>query len=99
MDPAAGLEFLLTEIETGLVFAQVARSASSPGDKKFLRNKGNAEKAYLTILRFRPEVSLSAEHEERFQEALCRLELALHDLSTFVEQRPESREPGRMPDA
>ena len=80
VDPNIGLEFLLTEIEAGLVFAKIAHDAPSANDEKFIRNRQHAEKAYQTVLRFKPDVIIPPASQQRFTEELSRLESALRDL-------------------
>lgn len=74
------LEFLYTELSSGLTFANVALSAQ-PGDTdKVKRNRHNARVAYDTILRFQPRVNMLDAEKTRLAEGLGKLKQALRSL-------------------
>jgi hypothetical protein len=60
---AVSLDFLRTELETGMTFAKVALSANS--QEKIRRNQLNARKAYDSFQRYEPKTSTS---EAEFKE-------------------------------
>ena len=67
------LEFLFTELSSGLTFANVALSAQ-PGDtEKVKRNRHNARVAYDSILRFQPRVNMLDADKTRLAEGLKEL--------------------------
>jgi hypothetical protein len=70
-----GIEFLLTELDTGLVFLKVAAAAKSA--ERVLRNRENARLAYNTVLRFLPIVKLGAEERKVFDQKLAELKAQL----------------------
>ncbi len=76
-DPSnhAKVDFLYTEAEVGLTFAEIALASKDP-DKQ----KGaivNARKAYDTIGRLRKAVQLTAEQDARLDKTLLRLKQQL----------------------
>ena len=72
------VEFLRTEIDTGLTMANIARKATH-NDKKE-RNRTNARKAYDAILRFLPQSNLKADEEDQIKCGLAKLEAELRQL-------------------
>ena len=73
-----GVEFLRTELRTGLTMAKIARKAQSPN--KADRNRVNARKAYDTALRFFAKTALTEEEAEELRGMITRLKLALSEL-------------------
>ena len=73
-----GVEFLRTELRTGLTMAKIAREAQSRD--KVDRNRANARKAYDTALRFIAKTPLTEEEADQIQGMLRRLKLALSEL-------------------
>ncbi|HEY6253368.1 MAG TPA: hypothetical protein VI685_25710 [Candidatus Angelobacter sp.] len=63
---SANVEFLFTELETGLTFARLA-SAAKDNPTKVERNTRNARKAYDSLLHFQERVSLSPEAKVKFE--------------------------------
>ena len=70
-----GVEFLRTELRTGLTMAKIARETQSPN--KADRNRANARKAYDTALRFFAKTSLTDEEAEELRGMITRLKSAL----------------------
>jgi len=56
-----GFDFLITEIDTGMTFLDVAES--SHNDETVRRNHENAVQAYRTVERFRLKVNLDSAHQ------------------------------------
>ena len=56
----SGLDFLVTEAETGLMFADFALTAATGEFDKIRRNTANARLAYDTILRFRDRFKMDS---------------------------------------
>ena len=78
------LEFLFTELSSGLTFASVALSAQ-PGDtEKIKRNSHNARIAYETILRFQPRVNMLDAEKTRLAEGLDELKKVLRSLGENI---------------
>jgi len=73
----AGLNFLLTEIETGLTFARIAQKAKAAGGSKFERNLKNAQKAYESAAQFRRRVELDGEQKATVDANLQQLKALL----------------------
>ena len=70
---AASVEFLKTELETGITFADLALSAKH--EDKLERTKANARKAYDTALRFMEKLKPedAAELEVRLKHLVSKL--------------------------
>jgi len=77
------VDFLRTEIRTGLTFARIARESKRTSPKRS-RNRTNGRKAYDTVLRFAPKVSLSDEEAEDINSKLKQLKTELKDLGEEV---------------
>ena len=75
-----GIEFLLTELRTGLTFARVALGADPFDTDKKARNRDNARTAYNTVLKFRPRVKLSDSANQALEAELHTLRAALREL-------------------
>ena len=60
---AISVEFLRTELATGLTFSRIALEAKH--ESKVARNRVNARRAYDTLLHFTPGTSLSAEEARK----------------------------------
>lgn len=82
-DDASGIHFLLTELQTGLVFAEVAQS-TQPSEEKRRTNTANARKAHDTFLHFRDRVAPSEEETMKMDALLDKLKAALRDLGERV---------------
>lgn len=74
----AGVEFLRTELRTGLTMARIAFEAQSRD--KLDRNRVNARKAYDTALRFLAKTPLREEEAEEIRGMITRLKAALMQL-------------------
>jgi hypothetical protein len=84
LDQATGLDFLRTEISSGMTFARMAREAEPFEIGKVERNRRNARLAYETVLRFRPRVRLSKEAVKTLESELAQLRLTLKELGEAV---------------
>lgn len=69
------LDFLRTELETGLTFATIAEQASD--EDKINRNRENARKACQSARHFMDRVSLSERESAELRETLDDLERRL----------------------
>jgi acetylornithine/succinyldiaminopimelate/putrescine aminotransferase len=78
-----GVNFLHSEIETGLTLVRIAQSAKR-ADKRN-RNLVNARKAYETVLRFMPAVVLTTSQSRHMRNKLERLKKELQTLGEDVE--------------
>jgi len=56
---AVSLQFLQTEISTGLTFARIAGDAGDAEKRR--RNRQSAQEAYDTVVKFAPRVALSSD--------------------------------------
>ena len=77
-----GLNFLRSELETGLTLVRIAQSAKR-ADKRN-RNLLNARKAYETVLRFMPGLVLTTSQSREMTNKLKRLKKELHALGEDV---------------
>jgi hypothetical protein len=75
------VSFLLTELETGIIFADIA-AASNDQDTK-LSNVRNARKAYATVIRFLPTIALSPSEKEQISVSLSALRSALERVGSI----------------
>lgn len=67
----AGADFLQTELEASLTFAQAALSGNDPARRK--RDQANARKGYDTLQRFRWQFPVPASAERNFETNLQQL--------------------------
>lgn len=82
-DPA-GIEFLRTELQTGLVFANTALSANPDETDKIARATENARKAYNSFLKFRERVTLSSSDQRSLAVQAEQLKVALRSLGISI---------------
>ena len=75
-----GVDFLRTELQTGLTFARVALSARPNDIDKIQRDTKNAREAYDSFLKFRERVSLSEDEKQEITEQAEKLKDALRKL-------------------
>jgi hypothetical protein len=73
--PDVGVRFLFADVETGLLFAEMALSHPDADRRSELRSK--ARMAYETALRLTPTVSMPPEQEARVLEKLTQLRAAI----------------------
>ncbi|HJT54739.1 MAG TPA: hypothetical protein VJ848_12870 [Candidatus Angelobacter sp.] len=78
----SGLEFINTELDTGLTFVRIALGAR--GRNKIERNRVNARKAYDSALHFLPTASLSAQEARMVKEKIASLEAGLTKLGEVL---------------
>jgi hypothetical protein len=76
------LQFLLTDLDTGAIFCEVAQSSNDPEKRK--RNQGNARKAYDMVLKFQDGVIFDAKSKAELERKLSRLQLLLKRLGEDV---------------
>jgi predicted transcriptional regulator len=74
----AEIDFLRTELHTGLTMAKIASSAEH--QDKFDRNRINSRKAYDTVLHFLKKTALTESEAEEIRDMLKQLKSALVDL-------------------
>ncbi|HEX5435414.1 MAG TPA: hypothetical protein VFY05_14340 [Candidatus Angelobacter sp.] len=74
----SGLQFVNTELDTGLTFARIALGSKTRA--KIERNRVNARKAYNSALHFLAETSLNAEESRRVKEKFAALKSNLERL-------------------
>lgn len=84
LDQTTGLDFLRTEISTGMTFARIARDAQPFEIGKAERNLRNARLAYNTVLKFRGRVRLSPAAIKTLESELAQLRLTLKELGEAV---------------
>ena len=78
----AEVEFLRTEVRTGLTLSGIALRG---GDKSRVhRNRGNARKAYDALLHFIPKVPLTTDEAEEIKVKLAELKSELRLLGEDV---------------
>jgi hypothetical protein len=77
-----GLNFLRSELDTGLTLAKIARSAKR-ADKRN-RNLHNARKAYETVLRFLPGIILTTSQAREMKSKLEQLKKELRRIGEDV---------------
>jgi hypothetical protein len=80
---ATGLEFLMTEVRTGLTFSEIALSGNDDLDK-IQRNTWNARKAYDAILRFRDRVGMSKADSDALDSGMAQLRTNLLKLGETI---------------
>lgn len=71
-----GVSFLRTELDLGNTFVGIAQSADKDQEKAE-RNRAHGRKAYDSVLRFLPDVSLTTAEQTEFQDKLAVLKAAL----------------------
>jgi len=76
------VEFIRTELKTGLTFSNIALQAKDAA--KISRNTANARKAYDTLLRFMDRSMLSDEDLAELDPMLLRLKTNLLELGEMV---------------
>jgi hypothetical protein len=76
------VQFLLTELDTGATFCNVAQTSNDP--EKTQRNIGNARTAYDTILKFQEGVRLDANTKDEFEQKFAHLRSLLKELGQDV---------------
>ena len=82
-DPTiAEVEFLRSELHTGLTLTRIALDASNRD--KTDRNSANARKAYDAVLRFIPKVSLSNDETTELRTKLDQLKAELQMLGEEI---------------
>ncbi|HEY6971029.1 MAG TPA: hypothetical protein VJA94_17595 [Candidatus Angelobacter sp.] len=80
----SNVEFLFTELKTGLTFANMAISAPADKTERIERDRKNARKAYDTLLKFQSRVLFSEAEEVKFAAGLEDLETALRKLGESI---------------
>ena len=80
----SAVQFLFTELQTGLTFAQVAQMTQPSDTDKIKINTANARKAYDSFLHFRDRVALSQEQVKEMEALLDSLKAALRGLGEAV---------------
>ena len=75
---AVSIEFLKTELSTGLLFADLALGAGDPEKKS--RNTKNARTAYEAILKFIVRVTLDDDDTRHMTEGMTLLKSHLREL-------------------
>ena len=80
LNPGAA-RFLFTEIESGLTFAHLAKSASPNQIDKIQRNIRNARQAYKAVLKFRDQVDLDEKGLSQLNAGMEKLKTVLDDLN------------------
>ena len=73
---ANGIAFMRTEVSLGLEFARIASSAGDQTQKRE-RNRANAQKAYDSLLKFLPRLSLTAAESRELYSGAERVRLAI----------------------
>lgn len=76
------VQFLLTELDTGATFCDVAKTSNDPERTK--RNIGNARTAYDTILRFQEGAQFDAKSKSEFEQKFSHLQSLLKELGEDV---------------
>jgi hypothetical protein len=83
IDEVASL-FLLTELNTGLTFVQIALGSRKYSRERVLRNQANARLAHDTLLRFKPRIHLTHTEQVNFDEKFAILQDGLRQLGEAV---------------
>ena len=73
---ATGIAFMRTEISVGLQFAKLASGAGDQREKRE-RSLANAQKAYDSLLKFLPRLSLTDAESRELYSGVERLRLAI----------------------
>lgn len=83
VDPTlAEVDFLRSELHTGLTLTKIALDARRP--TKSSRNRANARKAYDSVVRFAPKVNLSPDETDEIKSKLNQLRTELKLLGEEV---------------
>jgi hypothetical protein len=91
LDPRA-INFLLTEAQAGLTFAQIALSASPHQKEKYERNMTFAQRAYDSVLKFRHWIQVDSPATAKLDASMNRLETELETLKArFLPAPPPAR--------
>ena len=78
-----GVDFLFADLETGLAFCEIA--AIVDRDKKTRqRNRGNARKAYDTVLKLSENLALTSQEKIAFDAKAAALKRALQALGEVL---------------
>ena len=72
------MEFLRTELQTGLTLSKIALEAAD--QDKIDRNRANARKAYDTLMHFMSKATLKAEDADEIRAGLAQLKSELQQL-------------------
>lgn len=80
---SAPIEFLFTELDTGLTFARIAVGAK-PDSTRTERNRKNARKAYDSLLHFQEKTPMSPSEKTRLEAGKKELREALRSLGEKV---------------
>jgi len=83
-DNPASVQFLFTELQTGLTFADIALSAKPDDTEKIRTVSANARKSYETFAKFRERVASSEEEVRQLNAGLSKLKDALRNLGEAV---------------
>ena len=82
-DPtAAGVEFLRSELDTGLTLSKIALDSNHL--EKSNRNRFNARKAYNAILHFAPKINLTEKEIKEIESKLGVLKSNLRELGEEI---------------
>lgn len=79
----AGYEFLMSDVDLALTMTRIASRAGEDGDKR-KRNVQNARRAYEKIRELSSRVSLTSDQQQRVNEKLGTLKLALEKIGERV---------------
>lgn len=78
------VEFLRTDLDTGLMLAQIATGSRNNSDRQ-KRNIRKARQAYDTVIKFRSKIRMSTEANNALEEKIGRLRSMLEVLGeTFA---------------
>lgn len=81
----ASIQFLFTELQTGLMFADLALSVKPYETDKIQADTANARNSYESFLKFRERVELSEAQRRALNAALEKLKSALRALGEPVQ--------------
>jgi hypothetical protein len=81
---SSSVEFLFTELQSGMTFAELVFSAKPGQPDKREVDTINARKAYDTILKFRSRTALSQDESKRLADGLEDLKEQLRKLGQAV---------------
>lgn len=80
LDPKVGYQFLLTELQTGFTFANLAATGDPREPDEIEFDKKNAHKAYETVIRLRNRVVLDDSQNAKLDSELKRLKEILENM-------------------